>query len=120
MIKVIILDKRKPGMSPEAFRKHYEEVHAPLFLSLVPKIHTYTRNYVTPITGADDVDGWSFAKADYDCIVEMKYETQEDFDNTMAFLMSHEARALAEDEENFIDRKSMVLYAADECSSIVD
>ena len=113
MVKVMILDKRKKGMSFEDFRNHYENVHAPLFLSLVPRISLYRRNYLTPVTGIENIADWEFDQPDYDCIVEMIYETQEDHDNAQAFLLSEAASVLAEDEENFIDRRSMAIFAAD-------
>lgn len=120
MVKFIILDKRKKGMSFEDFRAHYENVHAPLFLSLVPKIAVYRRNYLTPVKAFEEVEGWELDAPDYDCAVEMIYETQEDHENAMAFLMSDDAKVLAEDEENFIDRRSMAVFAADPVESKID
>jgi uncharacterized protein (TIGR02118 family) len=44
MIKQIFLIKRKPGMSFEEFKKHYLEVHAPLFKKLFPQVRKYVVN----------------------------------------------------------------------------
>lgn len=41
MIKQIFLIKRKPGMNFEEFKKHYLEVHAPLFKKLFPEVRKY-------------------------------------------------------------------------------
>lgn len=120
MVKVMILDRRKQGMSFEAFRDYYENVHAPMFLSMVPEISGYRRNYLSPIAAVENLEGWDLDTPDYDCIVEMIYKTQEDYDNAMAFLLSEAAQPLAEDEENFLDRRSMALFAADPVDSSID
>ena len=47
MVKAIALLRRNPGLSPEQFRKRYEEVHAPLAKRLFPFMRKYVRNYAT-------------------------------------------------------------------------
>jgi uncharacterized protein (TIGR02118 family) len=119
MIKAIVLDRRKPGMSLKEFREYYETVHAPLYLSLIPKIATYRRNYLTPVQSADDMENWNFSTQHYDCMVEMTWHSQADYEEAMAFLLSDAATPLAEDEENFLDRSSMTVFMADPVNSAI-
>lgn len=41
MIKIVMFVKRKEGISREEFIRHYEKVHAPLSLKLLPKYEKY-------------------------------------------------------------------------------
>ena len=44
MIKIMLLVNRKSGISREEFRRHYEEVHAPLASSHLRHLVRYVRN----------------------------------------------------------------------------
>ena len=81
MVKGIALLKRKPGLSPEEFRRHYEEVHAPLVRRLLPCIKRYVRNYVTvrpfPSSGGE---------VEFDCVTEQWFEGMEGADQPVAVL----------------------------------
>jgi uncharacterized protein (TIGR02118 family) len=104
--------KRKPGMTFEQFREHYETRHAPLARSLVPQIKTYTRNYVRHDLShrPEGLEG-SGQGPDFDVITEITFGSREDYDQAMA-LMADPAvqRAIAEDEERFIDRKATTFF----------
>lgn len=120
MTRVVILDKRKAGMSFNDFKRYYEDIHAPLFLSLIPvNLTLYRRNYLQPLQGGDDIEGWGFDQVNYDCMVEMEFATTEDQLAVQQFLQSDAAKALAEDEENFLDRPSMVIFSAEPVASEV-
>jgi uncharacterized protein (TIGR02118 family) len=46
MIKLIFMLKRKAGMSPDAFRDHYEQVHVPMARRYIGHLLSdYRRNY---------------------------------------------------------------------------
>jgi EthD domain len=45
MIKVSVLLKRKPGMSPAEFYRYWKDVHGPLVLG-VPELMRHVRKYV--------------------------------------------------------------------------
>jgi len=66
VVKTVFLLKRKPGLSPAEFREHYEEVHAPLEISLLPNIRKSVRNYITK-----NVMPASVEEPDFDCITEI-------------------------------------------------
>ena len=57
-IKVIVMLKRKPGLSPEEFRHKYETGHAPLAVKLFGHLWTeYRRNYLGAANSFVDVKG---------------------------------------------------------------
>jgi uncharacterized protein (TIGR02118 family) len=43
-VKAIVLITRKPGMTPEAFQRHWREVHAPLVAQL-PRLRRYVQSH---------------------------------------------------------------------------
>src|SRR3546814_19582073 len=48
MLKVIVLLRRKAGLSTEQFVDHYENRHVPLGREMLPSIGRYVRNYLDP------------------------------------------------------------------------
>lgn len=47
---------RKPDISPEAFKEHYEEIHVPLLKSLAGnEFPKHTRNYVQRSSSSDEI-----------------------------------------------------------------
>lgn len=110
MIRWFIAAKRKEGMSLEEFRDYYETHHAPLVVSLLPRVEKYERNYVVPETviGGAGIDEPVVA---YDVISEMRFRDQQAFDEFLreAGRPSIQAR-LAEDEAKFMDRQSISTF----------
>lgn len=115
MIKVMMLVKRKPGMSREEFVRHYEEVHAPLSLKLLPYYAKYVRNhFVRTIEGGEP---------EFDCITEFWFEDAKtaraltdalggsDVDGGYGTELG---RIFHDDEERFIDRSTRVSFIVDE------
>ena len=75
MIKQITLLKRKPGISPEQFKRHYEDVHAPMAVRNFVMLGSYTRNYVNKAaSGLSDGDAMGF-----DCVTEMCFASMTDY-----------------------------------------
>jgi uncharacterized protein (TIGR02118 family) len=114
--KLIILAKRKPGMSPQAFREYYETHHSVLARSLAPAMRRYQRNYLTPFPAASTPAG----EVAFDCVTEVWFDREEIFQQTLAQLAAQpdKAAALAADEENLFDRSSIRWYAAVESDSV--
>jgi len=69
VVKAIFLLKRKFGLTHAEFREHYEEVHAPLEIGLLPNIRKSVRNYVTTNVMPDSVE-----ELDFDCITEIWFD----------------------------------------------
>jgi uncharacterized protein (TIGR02118 family) len=98
MVKAIALLKRKPGLSLEQFRKHYEEVHAPLAKRLFPFMRKYVRKYVTatPFSPAG-------TEPKFDCITEEWFDSMEAFQTMMDIYASETGRPIREDEKELFD-----------------
>jgi uncharacterized protein (TIGR02118 family) len=112
MVKGIALFKRKPGLSLEQFRNHYEQVHAPLARSLFPSIRGYVRNYVTAAPFSPGGE-----EPEFDCITEQWFDSMEGF-QSMANIFNGEAgRVIREDEKRFLDRNRTVYLIVEEVAS---
>jgi len=116
MIKVLWLLRRKPGITPEEFRERYER-HARLGQKLAGHLlASYKRNYKleawgggTPTTH-DGSTQFRPIEWDYDCVAEVSFATQEAYEaNKKIFADPKIGRQFYEDEEDFLDRKSVVM-----------
>ncbi len=115
MVKGIALLNRKPGLSEKEFRKHYEESHAPLALSLFPTIRKYVRNYVTRIAFPADTP-----ELDFDCITEQRFDDMEGFQAMMKAGVGEAGHAIADDEKKFLDRAKTVYLLVEEVESEIN
>jgi hypothetical protein len=119
MFKMITLISRKPGMSQEAFRDHYENIHVPLSHALFPEIVKSVRNYPT-------TDNFHYAGNRNHPTVPCDVVTEHFFDNrgTYEAMMANfskdpeKFRALSEDEEKFCDKENMIMFLVDYESSV--
>src|SRR5690349_8014228 len=104
MDRIFILLKRKPGISFEQFREHYETSHALLgekFFGHLLK--SYRRNY-TP-AGTRFSDHGSAAENAYDCITELVFKDGNGSEELSRIASDPVVRRiLTEDEERFLDR----------------
>jgi len=125
-MKLIVLIKRKPGLSKEEFRNHYEGIHANLALQFIrPYLIDYRRSYPTSAFSYFDTversQGKVVPRFDYDCVTEMWFENQTRMEEMFALLSTDNVRrAIAEDEERFIDPQSVVVITCDESRSRID
>jgi uncharacterized protein (TIGR02118 family) len=109
MIKTISFLKRKPGISREEFRKHYEEVHAPLAVKYLTGLKRDVRNHVLPTPGQPEPD--------FDCITEFWYEDMEAVQRVQEFLQTDEAKIINDDQDLFIDGSQIRYVSVEECES---
>jgi uncharacterized protein (TIGR02118 family) len=105
MFKVIILIKRKNGMSVQAFRDYYESTHAPLGASKIPNLKRYVRHFISPygndIYTADE-------EPPYDVLTELWFDDEDDFNKGMAYLSEPETAAIiGADEEKLFEKSSI-------------
>ena len=77
MLKLILLFRRKPGMSREAFVDYYENVHAPLSVDKIPGIALYRRMYLEP---GEAPFGHPTTEPGFDVVTEIGFERREDYD----------------------------------------
>ena len=68
MLKFMVVIYRRPGMTHEEFRRHLQEVHAPLVKAL-PGVRRYTQNYVCA-DAKRQPPGW-------EAIVEVSFDSWE-------------------------------------------
>ena len=98
MVKAIYLVKKKPGLTPAEFRKHYEEVYVPLALSLYRTIRKSVRNYTIPSdipTTAVDLD--------FDCLTEVWFDDMEGFQTMIDTAAGHAGQADVHCQKVFMD-----------------
>jgi uncharacterized protein (TIGR02118 family) len=97
VIKVIVLIKKKPELTAEQFRRHYEDVHAPLIDRLLPFYATYRRNYVDgPARGGPSEFSW-------DVFTELEFASESDYEAWQAALEQPEVlEQIRADEANFL------------------
>ncbi len=101
MLKLILLFRRKPGMSREAFIDYYDNVHAPLSVDKIPGIALYRRMYVEP--GAAPF-GHPTTDAGFDVVTELGFESEQDYDAAVAAFTSPELGSLFyADMQNLFD-----------------
>jgi len=115
VFKVVILIKRKPGMTRAAFIDYYENNHAPLGYSFMPGIRSYTRRYLSSIDGSPDED------RPFDAVTELWFDDRGAFDDAMVGFADPEvAGQIARDEESLFDRTCIHLLAVTEYDTPVD
>jgi uncharacterized protein (TIGR02118 family) len=115
MYKVVVMLKKRAGMSDSDFRKHYEDIHAPLGLSLMPRARRYTRKYL------DSGGSKSSPTVDdaFDVITEAWFQTEEDYLATIAEMQSRRDE-LDQDEFNLFDRAAARYYVVvNEAESVI-
>jgi EthD domain len=121
MIKVLWLLKRKSGITPQQFRERYER-HARLGRKLAGHlIARYKRNYKTEAWGGgtptthDGSTQFRPIQWEYDCVSEVSFASLADYEaNKKIFAEPEIARQFYEDEEDFLDRKSVIMLKCDE------
>ncbi len=115
MIKVIHLIKRKPHLTHEQFREHFERSHAPMAMKFCGHLFKgYRRNYVNVVYGGDDSrkpgNAYGPMEWDWDLLSEWMVESEEDLNEIFRLMESDEyKRYFEEDEDRFIDRKMNVM-----------
>lgn len=98
MHKLLILMKRKAGVSTDAFVEAYERGHARFALRHLGDPVRYERLYLRPIGDAPEGDG-------FDVLTEVWYRDREAMEAALAHLGSPEiAAAMAEDERALLDQ----------------
>jgi hypothetical protein len=102
--KVLILLKRKPGLTFAEFREHYETSHAKLGEKYFGHLfQSYGRNYIPSGTllGKED----QRVELAYDCITELVFRDEQDYLEFRRLASDPQVRqTLIDDEELFLDR----------------
>jgi uncharacterized protein (TIGR02118 family) len=117
MLKAVVLLKRKVGLTPEQFIRHYENNHVPLVRTLLPSIGKYVRNYLSNSSlsaGRQEATG-SAPSPYFDVITELWFADQAAYDKFIADLNDPAtSKRLQEDEERFLDRSVVQTFSVAE------
>lgn len=114
MVKIACFFKRRPDITPEAFKKYYEENHSRLVRKYlnVPGVDRYVRRYLTPMR--DPISGNS-PDSGFDVIMEICFQDQDTFDMFYTKPLDPDViREFVEDEERFLDRSQLFFHVVDE------
>ncbi|MFZ0734586.1 MAG: EthD family reductase [Candidatus Sulfotelmatobacter sp.] len=68
MLKFMVVLYRRPDLTPEQFRRHLEQIHAPLAMNL-PGLRQYAQNHVIPDPKRNSPD--------WDAIIELYFDSEE-------------------------------------------
>lgn len=113
-VKILVMLKKKAGLSDAEFRRLYEEEHAPLVGRLVPHFSDYRRNYIQ----RGNLHPETRDLCPFDVVTEVRFADRAACDRFMAGLTDPEVdRQLAACEDRFLDRSAMAMYEVDEARS---
>lgn len=120
----VLFSYRKPGLSLEAYKLHYETVHIPILQEITGPLfpQSWTRHYIQRSVGEDGTRPATVIIGDqadfsYDSYAEVVFEDKVAFETFFARL--HEKDALEKlkgEEEMFADRAKFRMAIVDETS----
>ena len=119
MLKVMLLMKRKPGLSLAEFIERYESIHVPLAEKHARGLLRYERHYLHP--SPTDLYGNEVGEPEYDVLTELWYADRDAFAKTHSGLSRHPERVadIIADEEKLFDRsKSRFAILEDRISDL--
>lgn len=104
--KILLLMKRRPGLSVDEFRDYYENHHVALALKGGGgAITRYVRRYLEP---QPDAESGTNEELPYDVVTELWFDDEAAWRGTLGHLTTAvKPRELIEDEERLFDRSSM-------------
>lgn len=115
MIKMIVLLKRKAGLTRDQFIARYEGGHAKLAEKHLTNAVRYVRRYLEPLPELFTGDT---IEPEHDVITEVWFENQEQYEIAMKRLAQPEVVAeIVEDEETLFERDKHRVFMVDERDS---
>ena len=115
VFKIVLLMKRRAGISVEDFRNYYENRHVPLAMKYSQGIKRYVRRYLDPQPHPETGPGGELA---YDVITELWFEDEATFRETLAYVTTTiMPDDIVEDEKNLFDRASFKIATFTECET---
>ena len=114
MVKLIIMCKRKTGLSREEFISHWKNVHASLArqdASFWSRVRGFTQYYGLPDVGLPAAVGVSADKP-WDGVVELWFDNAAEMN--AAFSGEETVRVLVADHDNFVDSGSLISVLTEE------
>ncbi|MDJ0847583.1 MAG: EthD domain-containing protein [Myxococcota bacterium] len=117
MVKLVYCIRRRPDVSPDAFRKHWLEVHAPKVEQCAKALRArrYVQSHTLDSVLNEALRGSRGARPPYDGITEVWWDSEADLAEAMRTEEGAEAgRALLEDEQAFIHLDESSLFLTEE------
>ena len=119
MFKQICFFQKRPDMSMDQFMDYYENHHSKLGQrigkSAIPNAVRYVRRYLTP--AKNPVTG-EIHKCGYDCIMEIWWNSREDFENSQRIVADPKRLPFTlEDEKNLFATHANPICIAEEYDS---
>lgn len=116
MVKIVVLIKRKEGMSLQDFRDYYFDHHAALSKRVLPrelaaKITHYAQNHARPI-------GDGTKDQPYDCVAEICFSDLDGVRMWNEWYLGPEGAVLRDDEDQFMDKSKRVVVLTDELEPV--
>ena len=105
MIRVLAFIRRLPGISRDAFRSHYEEVHVPTALPTLGGITGYVRHHVR-----EEIHG----APGFDCMTRFDYRDGAAVRDALSRIEGPQGDAIRRDELTFMDKPANVFFAVEE------
>jgi len=101
MFKQICFFRKRPDMTTEQFMDYYENQHSQLSLRMgrtpsIPNAVRYVRRYLTP--EKNPVTG-EIHDAGFDCLMEIWWNSREDFENSQRIIGSPDRLAMIKEDE---------------------
>lgn len=115
--KILLLMKRKPGISMAEFRNYYENNHVPLCAPYMSGIARYVRRYLEPQPHAESGTN---EELPYDVVTEMWFDNEEAYQGTLGYITTTVMPdEVVQDELNFFHRPTMRIATVVECDSVM-
>jgi len=112
VIRVLAFLVRRPDLSRDAFRAHYEEVHVPTALPLLEGVRRYVRHHVR-----EELHG----RPGFDCMTALEYPDLAAMQRLQARLAGPEGEAVRSDELRFMDKPRNAFFPVEPaCGSEVE
>ncbi len=108
MIRVLAFIRRLPGVSRDAFRSHYEEIHVPIALPFLTGTTGYVRHHVR-----EELHG----RADFDCMTRFEYPDAAAVRAVFERTEGPQAEAIRGDERSFMDKPAIVFFPVEEAEA---
>jgi hypothetical protein len=105
VIRVLAFIRRLPGVSRDAFRAHYEEIHVPTALPTLGGITAYVRHHVR-----EEIHG----APGFDCMTQFDYRDGAAVRDAFARIEGPQGDAIRRDELSFMDKPANVFFAVEE------
>jgi hypothetical protein len=126
MYRIMFLLKRKPHLTHQQFREHFERSHAAMALKFCGHLFTqYQRHYIDEVMSGGDSrkpnSGFGPHPFNWDLLSVWTLPSEENYNEVIRLMLTPELDPLFEaDEDRFIDRSATVMIPCTVADTGVD